>query len=170
MRTWATLRAPLVTTAVVLALGISNLIAFPAHRASGMTMQLLNVQTSATLPGSPRGALRWHGVGPKPVAPSSLSPLPAPVSRSLSRAALIACLVKGESGGNYTANTGNGYTGAAQWVAGTWNSAVRAIGQPQYANGRADLAPQAVQDAATWWWGTHVGWSQWPETSGPCGL
>ncbi len=46
-----------------------------------------------------------------------------------------------ETHGNYTINTGNGYYGAYQFSAGTWNSL-----NTGYA--RADLAPPSVQDAA----------------------
>lgn len=45
-----------------------------------------------------------------------------------------------ESGGNYTINTGNGYYGAYQFSAATWNH-----WNTGYA--RADLAPPEVQDA-----------------------
>lgn len=46
-----------------------------------------------------------------------------------------------ETHGNYTSNTGNGYYGAYQFSASTWNSLN--TGYP-----RADLAPPDVQDAA----------------------
>jgi resuscitation-promoting factor RpfB len=46
-----------------------------------------------------------------------------------------------ESHGNYKTNTGNGYYGAYQFAAPTWNSL-----KTGYA--RADLAPPAVQDRA----------------------
>ena len=82
----------------------------------------------------------------------------------------LTCLANRESGGDYTINNGNGYTGADQWLPTTWNSAVRGIGLPQYANGRADLAPKIVQDEAAWYWGTRAGWSQWPNTAWRCGL
>lgn len=45
-----------------------------------------------------------------------------------------------ESGGNYKINTGNGYYGAYQFSAATWNH-----WKTGYA--RADLAPPSVQDA-----------------------
>jgi hypothetical protein len=52
-----------------------------------------------------------------------------------------------ESGGDYAANSGDGAYGAYQYTPSTWNSMAAAAGYPQYANGRADLAPPAVQDA-----------------------
>lgn len=53
----------------------------------------------------------------------------------------LATLRKCESGGNYKTNTGNGFYGAYQFMAGTWDS----LGTG-YA--RADLAPPSVQDQA----------------------
>lgn len=51
-----------------------------------------------------------------------------------------------ESGGNYQTNTGNGYYGAYQFSASTWNRiAVQRMGVPY---SRADLAPPEVQDQA----------------------
>ena len=47
-----------------------------------------------------------------------------------------------ESGGDYSANTGNGYYGGYQFDSGTWD----AYGDPSY--GEASEAPPAVQDAA----------------------
>lgn len=53
----------------------------------------------------------------------------------------LATLRNCESGGNYKTNTGNGFYGAYQFMAGTWDS----LGTG-YA--RADLAPPSVQDQA----------------------
>jgi len=51
-----------------------------------------------------------------------------------------------ESGGNYQTNTGNGFYGAYQFSASTWNRiAVQRMGVPY---SRADLAPPEVQDQA----------------------
>jgi hypothetical protein len=52
-----------------------------------------------------------------------------------------------ESSGNYAANSGDGAYGAYQYIPSTWNSMATAAGYGKYANGRADLAPPAVQDA-----------------------
>jgi hypothetical protein len=81
-----------------------------------------------------------------------------------------ACIRQLESGGNYRENTGNGYYGAYQFTPSSWNSAVRGAGYPQYANGRADLAPPYVQDAAAVWLQAHAGWQSWPVTSRACGV
>jgi LysM repeat protein len=61
-----------------------------------------------------------------------------------------------ESGGNYGANTGNGYYGAYQFDIGTWG------GYGGYA--RADLAPAAVQDAKFQETYSRRGCSPWPNT------
>lgn len=74
-----------------------------------------------------------------------------------------AALRKCESGGNYAINTGNGYYGAYQFSASTWNS----MGTG-YA--RADLAPPAVQDDAARRLQARAGWGQWPACSRKLGL
>jgi hypothetical protein len=81
-----------------------------------------------------------------------------------------ACIRQQESGGNYQENTGNGYYGAYQFSPSTWNESVIGAGFPQYANGRADLAPPYVQDAAAVWLQAHAGWGSWPATSVACGV
>jgi hypothetical protein len=57
-----------------------------------------------------------------------------------------------ESGGDYSANTGNGYYGGYQFDSGTWD----AYGDPQYAE--ASDAPPAAQDAAA----ASVPYDAWP--------
>jgi hypothetical protein len=81
-----------------------------------------------------------------------------------------ACIRQYESGGNYQANTGNGFYGAYQFTPSTWNESVIGAGYPLYANGRADLAPPYVQDAAAVWLQAHAGWGPWPNTSRACGV
>ena len=75
---------------------------------------------------------------PPPVTQPKAIPSPA---RALG--AVWACIRAHESGDNYATNTGNGYTGAYQMLPHTWDVAVAGAGWPQYANGRADLAPPA---------------------------
>jgi hypothetical protein len=60
----------------------------------------------------------------------------------------VAC----ESGGDYSANTGNGYYGGYQFDSGTWD----AYGDPAYAE--ASDAPPSVQDAAA----ASVPYDAWP--------
>jgi hypothetical protein len=57
-----------------------------------------------------------------------------------------------ESGGDYAANTGNGYYGGYQFDSATWD----AYGDPAYAE--ANEAPPAVQDAAA----ASVPYDAWP--------
>ena len=57
-----------------------------------------------------------------------------------------------ESGGDYAANTGNGYYGGYQFDSGTWD----AYGDPAYAE--ASDAPPAAQDAAA----ASVPYDAWP--------
>lgn len=63
-----------------------------------------------------------------------------------------------ESHGNYQTNTGNGYYGAYQFSAGTWNSMNTGYE-------RADLAPPEVQDEAAKRLQARSGWGQWPVCS-----
>jgi hypothetical protein len=84
------------------------------------------------------------------------------------RSGIWSCIRFHESGGNYRRNSGNGYYGAYQFLPATWNTAARGAGYPQYANGRADLAPPTVQDAAAVWLQARSGWGQWPQTSRMC--
>lgn len=60
--------------------------------------------------------------------------------------------VQCESGGDYSANTGNGYYGGWQFDSSTWD----AYGDPAY--GEANEAPPAVQDAAA----ASVPYDAWP--------
>lgn len=67
-----------------------------------------------------------------------------------------------ESGGNYRANTGNGYYGAYQFALGTW--------QGLGFSGRPDQADPATQDAAVRKLQARSGWGQWPACSRRYGL
>jgi uncharacterized protein YabE (DUF348 family) len=60
-----------------------------------------------------------------------------------------------ESGGNYAANTGNGYYGAYQFSIGTWGSMGTGYDRP-------DHAPPVVQDNAAMQLQSRSGWGQWP--------
>lgn len=68
-----------------------------------------------------------------------------------------------ESHGNYSTNTGNGYYGAYQFSAGTWNSMNTGFE-------RADLAPPEVQDDAARRLQARSGWGQWPACSKAIGV
>jgi hypothetical protein len=80
-----------------------------------------------------------------------------------------ACIRDHESGDNYSESTGNGYSGAYQFLPSTWNEAVSGAGYPQFANGEAYEAPPSVQNAAALWLYNLDGWSPW-STRYVCGL
>ncbi|MGH8980798.1 MAG: transglycosylase family protein [Acidimicrobiales bacterium] len=80
-----------------------------------------------------------------------------------------ACIRDHESGDDYAEDTGNGYSGAYQFLPSTWNESVSGAGYSSYANGEAFEAPPAVQDAAALWLYDHDGWSPW-STRYVCGL
>jgi hypothetical protein len=136
---------------------------------------IIPAQPAATAPSpAPRAAQR---VTSAPRTPAPRTPTRAPHKVALQRTAtgpapggVWACIRQHESGGNYAEDTGNGYYGALQWAPGTWNSVMRGMGLPRYANGRADLAPPSVQDAAGVWLQARAGWSPWPNTSRMCGV
>jgi peptidoglycan hydrolase-like protein with peptidoglycan-binding domain len=67
-----------------------------------------------------------------------------------------------ESGGNYSTNTGNGFSGAYQFTQQTW-SGIGMSGSP------ASASP-AQQDAAAQKLQAQSGWGQWPACSAKLGL
>ena len=79
-------------------------------------------------------------------------------SQSADLAALRAC----ESGGSYRANTGNGYYGAYQFSAATWQS----LGY----RGLPNAAAPEVQDEAALRLASIEGWSHWPACARSLGL
>jgi len=107
---------------------------------------LISVGQRLRLPGKPR-VRAWLDraaqaeVGSAAVAPASgqtsapvtaTGPVPASAS-SVNWAAIAAC----ESGGNWGANTGNGFYGGLQFTQGTWN----AYGGGQYASSANQATP-----------------------------
>jgi len=91
------------------------------------------------------------------VAGSRWGGTPAPPT-----AAAFAALRECESGGDYQANTGNGYYGAYQFAESTWLS----LGE----TGLPSAAPPSVQDAAAAKEQQLAGWGAWPECSLVLGL
>ena len=81
-----------------------------------------------------------------------------PATSSADLAALRDC----ESGGDYSANSGNGYYGAYQFSASTWQS----LG---YRGVASNAAPE-VQDEAALRLASTAGWGQWPACSRRLGL
>jgi LysM repeat protein len=125
--------------------------------------------TPASRPDTPPVAIPPSArVVPAQPAPSSQS-VPAASAAGPSLASIWACIRQHESGGNYADTSGGGYYGAYQFLPSTWNAAMIALGMPQYANGRADLAPPWVQDRAAQWLQARSGWGQWPVASRLCG-
>ncbi|HUR18865.1 MAG TPA: transglycosylase family protein [Acidimicrobiales bacterium] len=95
------------------------------------------------------------------VRPSTSAPLPVKTGGRPSGdvwARLRIC----ESGGNYGANTGNGFFGAYQFSKTTWLSVGR--------TGMPHLASPAEQDAAARDLQARSGWGQWPACSRRLGL
>ena len=79
---------------------------------------------------------------------SGFAPAPAPSGGGGSSNSTVMC----ESGGDYGANTGNGYYGGWQFDSQTWD----AYGDPRY--GEANQAPPSVQDQAA----ARVPYDAWP--------
>lgn len=94
-------------------------------------------------------------VGTKRQPAPALAPAPAPTTSGsgLNWDAVAAC----ESGGNWSANTGNGYYGGLQFDSGTW----LANGGGAYAS-RADLATREQQIAVATSLYNRAGSSPWP--------
>ncbi len=67
-----------------------------------------------------------------------------------------------ESGGNYSADTGNGFYGAYQFTQQTWTD----LGMP----GSPNQASPAMQDAAAQKLQAAAGWGQWPACAAALGL
>lgn len=116
---------------------------------------------------------------PKPPPPPPVAVPADPVQPAVASGASVdstttttpdwACIRDHESGDDYSENTGNGYSGAYQFLPRTWNEAVSGAGYPQFANGEAYEAPPSVQNAAALWLYDRAGWSPW-STRYVCGL
>lgn len=106
------------------------------------------------------------------VRSTSTTVRPVTTTRPLSTGgSMWGCIRSRESGNDYSRRSGNGYYGAYQFLPATWNAVMRKLGGGylKYANGRADLAPPAVQDAGAQRLLQMSGWNQWPNTSKACG-
>jgi len=91
-------------------------------------------------------------------------PLVAP-ARVLSRSSVWDALSSCESGGNWSANTGNGYQGGLQFLPQTWRTHGGAAFAPS-----ADLATRAQQIAVAQQVLASQGWAAWPACSAMLGL
>lgn len=94
---------------------------------------------------------------------AQVAPIAAQASVNASNPDIWQALRNCEAGGVYTRNSGNGYYGAYQFSAGTWNGM-----NTGYA--RADLAPPEVQDDAARRLQARSGWGQWPACSRKIGV
>lgn len=125
---------------------------------------------------APGGPLTTTAVASLPAAPALPAPTPAPPAPPARPAGLPApamaatdgalggvwsCIRAHESGGNYAADTGNGYYGAYQFSEATWVS----VG----GSGHPDDAPPAAQDAMALRLQQRSGWHQW-STHARCGV
>jgi len=102
---------------------------------------------------------------PAPPAPARVVPQRASrQGRSVGAASgdAFARLRQCESGGNYAANTGNGYYGAYQFSLSTW----RSLGYAGYPH----TASPATQDEAARRLQARSGWGQWPSCARRLGL
>ncbi|MDP4014211.1 MAG: transglycosylase family protein [Candidatus Nanopelagicales bacterium] len=78
------------------------------------------------------------------------------ISKKWARTPKARSVVRCESGGRYKINTGNGYYGAWQFAAGTWNG----IGGRRYAR-YASNAPKFAQNHMAWKLWKRSGWGPW---------
>ena len=90
------------------------------------------------------------------------APAPAPEATTSTPAGVWDRLAQCESGGNWQANTGNGYYGGLQFLPATWR-AVGGTGLPHEASREEQIQrAQALQASA--------GWGQWPACTRKLGL
>jgi hypothetical protein len=114
-------------------------------------------------------SVAWFQAAAKAGLRAAAGARPAPVVRAPGPAAAgpvvgdpWAGLRRCESGGNYGADTGNGYYGAYQFTLGTWTS----LGF----RGLPSQASPAQQDQAAQELEARRGWSQWPSCARRLGL
>lgn len=96
---------------------------------------------------------------PSPTPP----PTPAPRASGGPTPEQLAELRQCESGGNYQANTGNGYYGAYQFLPSTWRSMNTGYDMPH-------TAPPEVQDDAAYRLIVRSGWGQFPACARKMGM
>lgn len=136
-------------------------------------IELQAVWRRLSLPAPPKPAPAPAPVAAPPPPPPPPAPQPVLVSAPSDATSTTtpdwACIRDHESDDNYADNTGNGYSGAYQFMPSTWDEAVSGAGYGQYANGEAFEAPPAVQNAAALWLYNRDGWAPW-STRYVCGL
>jgi LysM repeat protein len=93
---------------------------------------------------------------PQPRASVSYAPAATPVSGIWNQ------LAQCESGGNWSANTGNGYYGGLQFTQSSWQS-VGGSGNPSQASASEQIARAKILQARS-------GWGAWPACTAKLGL
>lgn len=82
---------------------------------------------------------------------------------------VLSCIRSHEQGAaGYATETGNGFSGAYQFIPSTWRYAVTLAGYPEWASWRASEAPPHVQDAAAWALYQEQGYGPWPPAMRYC--
>jgi hypothetical protein len=95
---------------------------------------------------APPAPKRTPRAAPAPRPPAA--PAPAPDDDAhVAPGGYLACVRQRESGGRYGTNTHNGYYGAYQFMAGTWNSVAHHAGRHDLAGVLPSNASPADQDA-----------------------
>lgn len=98
---------------------------------------------------------------PAPAAPAS-APAPVAAAPASGASGVWNELAQCESGGNWAANTGNGFYGGLQFTLSSWQAA-GGSGYPNQASASEQIARAQVLQA-------HQGWSAWPACSAKLGL
>ncbi len=130
--------------------------AYRINRPDGYRATLVDFAAPVPPNVAPTGA-----AGAKSGAISAPSPPARPAAVAAALGGVWACIRDRESGGNYAADTGNGYFGAYQFSEATW----RGVGGTGY----PDEAPPAIQDAMAQRLQQRAGWRQW-STHARCGV
>lgn len=99
--------------------------------------------------------------GPSVAAAKSVTPAPRPAAHAPAGGVWNA-LAQCESGGNWAANTGNGFYGGLQFTLSSWQ-AVGGSGYPNQASASEQIARAQILQA-------RQGWSAWPACSAKLGL
>jgi hypothetical protein len=131
---------------------------------------LANLESLAEAVAPPTTAPPTTTTAPPPPPPPPPAPAPAPVVQPVSSGggyndpnnpAAWDRLAQCESGGNWAANTGNGYYGGIQFSMSSW----QAVGGTGYPN-EASRETQIAMGQRLW---NQGGWSHWPACSSKLG-
>jgi hypothetical protein len=136
----------------------------PSSRYRGASAPRLTVEALSLPPAKPLAGDRLLALTTDvtPLPPPPPPPPPPAASASSASGGVWAELRACESGGDYAADTGNGYYGAYQFSLATWEG----LGL----SGLPSEAPPAVQDHAAEELEAMHGWGQWPACAAALGL